>query len=236
MTRERAEDDVNAEEKEPESGLLATVEGDEGVVASKKARKGKVEVGNAKPKKPLSKWILFSCEQRELMMKEHPQLGLMEINKLISEKYKQISAADSERLDTLALHDKERYQRELSEWQEPPPTAADGERTPTAELTFPLVRLRYSEIHRGNRPNMNDLLVYLLLHTFSLSQSRVRKTIKLDPDVRKVSTECAVVITKATELFAMHLATQSARTASLRGSRAVRDVDVLHTIHSSDAL
>lgn len=54
--------------------------------------------------------------------------------------------------------------------------------------------------------------------------------------MRKVSTECAVVITKAAELFAIHLATQSVRTASLRGSRAVRDVDVLHTIHSSDAL
>ena len=84
-------------------------------------------------------------------------------------------------------------------------------------------------IDRCNRPNTND-------HHPSLSQSRVRKTIKLDPDVRKVSLECAVVITKATELFAMHLAAQSARTASLRGSRAVRDVDVLHTIHSSDAL
>jgi len=54
--------------------------------------------------------------------------------------------------------------------------------------------------------------------------------------VRKVTTECAVVIAKATELFAMHLAAQSIRTASLRGSRSVREVDVLHTIHCSEAL
>ena len=58
----------------------------------------------------------------------------------------------------------------------------------------------------------------------------------MDPDVRKVTTECAVVIAKATELFALHLAAQSIRTASLRGSRSVREVDVLHTIHSSEAL
>ena len=83
---------------------------DEGfATATKKARKGKVEAGNLKPKKPLSKWIRFSCEQREVMMKENPQLGLMEVNKLISEKYKQISAADSERLDALAAQDKERF-------------------------------------------------------------------------------------------------------------------------------
>ena len=74
----------------------------------KKARKGKVDVINGKTKKPLSKWIIYSCEQREVLMKENPQLGLMEVNKLISEKYKQLSAADSERLDALVFQDKER--------------------------------------------------------------------------------------------------------------------------------
>ena len=89
--------------------LFISVDGDAGEVAViKKARKGKVELSHGKTKKPLSKWIIYSCEQRDVLMKENPQLGLMDVNKLISEKYKQLSAADLERLDALVLQDKER--------------------------------------------------------------------------------------------------------------------------------
>lgn len=66
--------------------------------------------------------------------------------------------------------------------------------------------------------------------------ARVRKVVKMDPEVRNVSKEGAVALTKASELFLAYLAERSRAYASLRGGRSIQLDDLLQAIHSQQDL
>ena len=102
----------------------------------KKTRKLKSEV-----KKYNSKWIMFSTEVRPKVMAEFPHYQFSDIAKEVAERYRNISAHDSERLDNLVNEDKERYRLELAEAQDDP-VMTNTEHTimnPGPTLAFPLV-------------------------------------------------------------------------------------------------
>jgi hypothetical protein len=59
---------------------------------------------------------------------------------------------------------------------------------------------------------------------------------KLDPAVKNVQKEAMSVITKSVELFIGYVASWSARTATGRGAKTVKDTDLVAAIHSDEAL
>ena len=57
---------------------------------------------------------------------------------------------------------------------------------------------------------------------------------ELDKDVKNVSKEAYVAITKTTELFIAYMSVRCANTASQRGVRTIRDQDVVQTVHTQN--
>ena len=116
----------------------------------KRTRKYKSEV-----KRFASKWILFSNENRPKVMKEFPQYSFPEIARTIAERYHNISAADSERLDDLVAVDRERYKQELAAAEDDPKGGTsksmdEQQLLPTSFLAFPLVsQLSLIELKNG---------------------------------------------------------------------------------------
>lgn len=138
--------DLNADESNDEEEAEQEDDGNENVIevaevqqsSSKKTRRFKSEV-----KKCASKWILFSNEVRPLVMAEFPEYGFSEVAKTVAERYRNISAHDSERLDEIVSADRERYKRELAEAEEDIPVsssvAMDDLGMSSTTLAFPLV-------------------------------------------------------------------------------------------------
>jgi hypothetical protein len=60
----------------------------------------------------------------------------------------------------------------------------------------------------------------------------VRKLIKFDPEVKNVSKEAVVCMTKLSELFLSHLGRKSQAAASIRGGKTITLEDLLQAIHS----
>ena len=49
-------------------------------------------------------------------------------------------------------------------------------------------------------------------------KARVKRAIKMDPEVKQVSAEAVALMTKATELFVAHFALKASSTVALRGN------------------
>lgn len=108
---------------------------------TKRTRRLKSEV-----KRCTSKWILFSGEMRPRIVEEFPEYTFPEIARTIAERYRNISAHDSERLDEIVRLDKERYKMEIAEAEDDLPgdlmsgkKADDHAALPTSTLAFPMV-------------------------------------------------------------------------------------------------
>lgn len=69
-----------------------------------------------------------------------------------------------------------------------------------------------------------------------LPLARVKHIMKLDPDVSIISQECAVLVTKATELFIESLARESFVHTAQAKKKTVQKKDVDAAIGSVDAL
>jgi histone H3/H4 len=165
-------------------------------------------------KHPLTAWLLFSAENREIISKEQPSLGFKDIARVLAERYRNLSAAEKDRLETLVKLDKERYNREMEE------------------------AISY-ELELGVADNYNkdrDKTLCEAPGSLSIPVGRVRKIVKLDDDVKNVSKEALSVITKATELFIAYLGVRCTNTSAQRGSRSVRETDLVKTIHTLSAL
>jgi hypothetical protein len=59
---------------------------------------------------------------------------------------------------------------------------------------------------------------------------------KIDPDVKNVQKEALSLLTKSVELFIGYAAARSARNATGRGAKTVKDTDFVAAIHSDEAL
>jgi hypothetical protein len=59
---------------------------------------------------------------------------------------------------------------------------------------------------------------------------------KLDPEVKNISKDTLLVMTKATELFIARFGLKCQSTIALRGGKSVKLNDVIHTIHYEPSL
>jgi histone H3/H4 len=64
----------------------------------------------------------------------------------------------------------------------------------------------------------------------------VKKICKVDPDVKNISKEALLLITKATECFLQHITSKSCAYATRRGAKAVKDVDFRICVHKESEL
>ncbi|XP_063608801.1 high mobility group protein 20A-like [Penaeus indicus] len=69
------------------------------------------------PKGPLSGYMLFMGDQREIIRQTNPGLAFHEITKLVAQRWAQLDAESKTKYLEAAEADKERYQKELEEYQ-----------------------------------------------------------------------------------------------------------------------
>ena len=77
-------------------------------------------------------------------------------------------------------------------------------------------------------------MVVTVFFVVTSCQARVRKMVKLDPDVKNVQRDGIIVMSKCLELFTAHL-TYAARNSSKSG-RTIKLNDVIDAIHSHSEL
>eukprot|EP00980_Cylindrotheca_fusiformis_P001792 scaffold406_cov57-Cylindrotheca_fusiformis.AAC.16 len=68
------------------------------------------------PKRNMSAYFLYSIAARPKMKEDHPEASFGQIARLLSESFKQLSSKEKEKWDAKALEDKERYEKEMAEY------------------------------------------------------------------------------------------------------------------------
>ncbi len=79
------------------------------------SRKKKKKDPNA-PKRNMSAFFIYSNEVRSQVKEQNPDAGFGDIAKLISKQYKALAADELEIYKKKAAEDKERYQRQMREY------------------------------------------------------------------------------------------------------------------------
>lgn len=93
--------------------------------APKRTRKAKKDPN--KPKRNMSAFFLYSNANRARIKEENPGIKFGQIAKLLSDEFKNISESERSKYDKLAAADKERYQREMEDYEPP----SDDDELPT---------------------------------------------------------------------------------------------------------
>lgn len=70
------------------------------------------------PKPPMTGYVWFLNEQREIERKKNPRLSFPEITKLLGGRWSKLPAANKQKYLDEAVRDKERYRRELQEYHQ----------------------------------------------------------------------------------------------------------------------
>lgn len=70
-----------------------------------------------KPKKPLSAYIYFSQEFREIIKQRYPYLTVLQIMKAVSYRWSKLSKDQKAPFEQIANEDKMRYDKEVSQFK-----------------------------------------------------------------------------------------------------------------------
>ncbi len=160
------------------------------------------------PKKPLTSWIKFSLDCRAKMKEEGVKLPFKETAAYIASAFKALSPEERAKYDEEAAADKARYMEELKAYQE--------------YRIAHLENIGGSLSHHGLETEPGELVLPL---------ARIKRIAKLDENVKNISSEGAVAMTKATELFIQYAAIKTLRTANSKGiKRALRLDDFFDTV------
>lgn len=106
------------EEVEPETSTASKEEKKEKKKSSKAAAEPKKKKQKKEgPKRSLTSFLYYSMEKRPEIKERNPEMGIGDISKEIGVMWKAASSSEKEKFEEMAARDKERYNRELKEFQ-----------------------------------------------------------------------------------------------------------------------
>ena len=165
-------------------------------------------------KKPFSAWLYYSMENREKVRASNPDLAFAEVAQKLGEGYRNISSEEKEKYLLMAVKDKARYTQELAAAKAYEATLAPPEENDSALFT-----------------GSDELVIPL---------ARIKRTIKMDPDVKNVSKEALTAVARCTELFTALIARHALKEARLRNRdkdvKSIRPLDIINAIHDTDVM
>ncbi|XP_040580253.1 uncharacterized protein [Lepeophtheirus salmonis] len=68
------------------------------------------------PKKPMTSYLYFVCEQRKIIRKMNPSFSFSKVSKLLGIEWKKMSEKDKHVFHVKSIHDKHRYDREMLDY------------------------------------------------------------------------------------------------------------------------
>ena len=87
------------------------------------------------PKRPANAHMLFANDMRAAVVKEHPEMSMVERGKVLGEKWRAIGEKDKARYETKAAAEKERYAEEMKHYVPPVVESDDDDDDDTATTT-----------------------------------------------------------------------------------------------------
>eukprot|EP00980_Cylindrotheca_fusiformis_P002945 scaffold683_cov124-Cylindrotheca_fusiformis.AAC.14 len=200
-----------AESTPTENGTTTkTTDGDDEEDSKKKKTQDDDAPAVAKlPPRPLKRartaYFIFMDETRPEVQAQHPGEGVAAVAKALGQRWNAMSVDEKKAYQEKAALERERVRKELEAWK-----AAGG----TLEVDAT------SSSTSGRR--LNDPLA------LDFPVARVRKICKLDPEVRGLSKEALLLVTKCAEMALQKLGTETVRVAQLQNRRKLLPEDVAH--------
>ncbi|XP_060515784.1 nucleolar transcription factor 1-B-like [Cylas formicarius] len=68
------------------------------------------------PKRPLTSYFLYYIQKKDKIIREHPDMVMIDVNRIISEQYKKLPPEKKAKYDKLAEQNKEEYKKQLEEF------------------------------------------------------------------------------------------------------------------------
>lgn len=121
------------EKKKYEDQHAKLMEPFEQEMAKYKAEKEK----NAKPKKSLTAFFLFSNDHRAEVKKANPDLPVSDIAKEMGKKWKAVKPAQKKKYEELAAKEKQKYEKALEKWKKEHPEEETSPKKKSAKKTSP---------------------------------------------------------------------------------------------------
>jgi len=79
------------------------------------------------PKHPRNAYLYYSTEVRKKRQEEYPDKSFVELTTLIANEWKNLKSSRKKKYDELAKKDRDRYRRELKEWEAKHPSESESE-------------------------------------------------------------------------------------------------------------
>jgi DNA-directed RNA polymerase I subunit RPA43 len=167
------------------------------------------------PQKPVKRartaYFIFADDHRARVQKEHPGEGVATQAKALGHLWANLPADAKLVYQNQAAQERERVAQQLQAWKD-----AGGLATATTNTGL---GANSSLLESSSPANNNaDSLVFPV--------ARVRKICKLDTDVKGLSKEALLLVTKAAELFTSQLGTETTRVAQIQNRRTLLPDDV----------
>ena len=160
-------------------------------------------------RKPQSSYMLFCADRREQVRREHPGTTVGDQAKVLGELWKALPDDERKAWNEAAAADKERYERERADF-----VAAHG-----------------ADALDGGADG-DDAAIAAGETAFPLA--KIKRIVKLDPDVKNITKEATALIAKASELFVAGLVGETMRMMPEGGGKAgrkhIKPSDVAHCI------
>ncbi|KAL3811991.1 hypothetical protein ACHAXA_009609 [Cyclostephanos tholiformis] len=152
-------------------------------------------------------YFIFADEKRKEVTQEHQGEGVVAVAKVIGQLWSALEPTEKEVYEAQAVKEKERFVRDVQRLK-------DAGRLPVNSAV-------------DAAQAWEDELIFPV--------ARIRKICKLDPDVKGISKESALLIAKATELFCSKLGRECAIMAQMQNRRKLVPGDVVEVCSAKEA-
>ena len=171
-----------------------------------------VEVPKRPVKRARTAYFVFADERRPEVQKQHVGEGVAAIGRALGQLWSTLTDEEKQVYQQKAAAERERVARDLEAWNK-----AHGDK-PSVDEVF--------KNCSAAAPHDPSALGY--------PSARVRKICKLDPEVRGLSKEALLLVTKAAELTTVKLGIESVRVAQIQNRRKLLPEDVAMVCRTRD--
>jgi|TARA_B110000003_G_C16491803_1_gene473761 histone H3/H4 len=164
-----------------------------------------------KPKRPQSAYFLFMMEKRVELKDAHADWGIGEIGKECGRLWNELPEEQKKKYHDMTVPLKEKFDKEMVVYNE-----------------------KMQEFEASRFGEDGTLLPAKISNCLPLA--RIKKIMRLDPDMKSVSKEASLLVSWATELFVSQLADEAGKVANGRRRRGIKYEEVSATIRKSELM
>lgn len=169
------------------------------------------QVAPEKPKRPQSAYFLFMLEKRVQLQAEHGDWGVADVGKECGRLWGEMADEEKKKYHDMTLPLKEQYEKDLFVYEEK------------------------MKVFEANRFDEDGQLRPARI-TSCLPLARIKKIMKLDPELKSASKEAAMLVSWCTELFLSQLSSDALAVSSKARRRGVKYEDISAAIRKNEQM